>query len=71
VDLALGAAVAMTAHLATVLIVWVRERSRSARACEMARRLPAGSRYTESSAHVIIEVGTMNLRAGISGSVPE
>jgi hypothetical protein len=60
VDVAFAVTVAVAARLVTLLIVWVHERHRSARAMEMARRLPPGSRYVEGATHVMIEIGSMD-----------
>ncbi len=59
-EIALGAAVAVATRLVALLIVWIHERHRSARAAEMARCLPPGSRYIEDASRVMIEVGPTN-----------
>lgn len=64
VDLALAVAVAITARLVTLLAGWLHERHRSARAYEMARRLPQGSRYVENSAYMAIEIGRQSRKQG-------
>jgi hypothetical protein len=68
VDFVLGVAVAVTARLVALLIVWLRERHRSARASEMARRLPSGSRYIENDAYVMIEIGPGDPGTGSVGA---
>jgi hypothetical protein len=58
VDVAFAVAVAVAARLVTLLVVWLREHHRSARAVEMARRLPPKSRYVEGTTYVMIEIGS-------------
>lgn len=60
VDLMLGVVAVVATHLVAVLIVWIRERHRSARASEMAGRLQPGSRYVEDDKRMILEIGPMN-----------
>jgi hypothetical protein len=68
VDLVLAVAVAMTTRLVALLIVWIHQRQRSARAYEMVRRLPAGSRYIENNAYVMIEIGSADSGTGTVGA---
>jgi hypothetical protein len=60
VDLMLGVVAAVVTRLVAVLIIWIRERHRSARAAEMAGRLPPGSRYVEDDKRMLLEIGPMN-----------
>lgn len=69
-DVAFPVAVAVAARLVTLLIVWLHERHRSARAMEMARRLPPRSRYVEGTTYVMIEIGSMDSELGPQGSAP-
>lgn len=70
VDVAFGFALAVAGRLVALVIVWIRERHRSARAAEMAQHLPSGSRYIEGTTYVMIEVGRIDQDLGQGKGAP-